>query len=230
MTIKTNDLTTRIRMGAITLSAAALFCALPATAQMAGGGGGMQQSSPQAPAGQQPGAQQPGAQPGMMPGAPNSPQMMMDDMFVKKEIQGGMAQLQLGQLAQQKASSDDVKQYAAKMVQDHTKMSSILNQAAQQLHIKPSDKPDGKDKSLVKKLQTSSGQQFDEMYIEAMIKDHKQALKEFKSEAENGQNPSLKQFANQGAQMIQQHLQLAQQLAQAHNLPEDGKVKMKSGE
>jgi putative membrane protein len=58
-----------------------------------------------------------------------------------------------------------------------------------------------------------------------MVKDHKEDLKDFKSEAEMAQDPNVKQIATQGTNIIQQHLQLIEQIAQAHNVPLEGKSK-----
>jgi putative membrane protein len=75
------------------------------------------------------------------------------------------------------------------------------------------------------KLEGLSGPQFDEAYIQAMVKDHKEDLKEFKDEAQAAQNQNVKQAAQQGAGVISQHLQLIQQIAQSHNVATEGKSK-----
>jgi putative membrane protein len=59
-----------------------------------------------------------------------------------------------------------------------------------------------------------------------MLKDHKKDNKEFQMEASNGQNPQEKEAAMQGDQIIKQHLQLAEQLAKAHNIAGGGKASM----
>jgi len=148
-------------------------------------------------------------------------QSMMDQAFVRKALEGGNTEVQLGQLAQQKAQSDDVKQFAQRMVQDHTQLGDQMKPLAQQLGVNEPKGPSKKDKELMAKLQGLSGQQFDDAYIKAMLKDHKQDLKEFKDVAETTQNPNVKQAAQQGAGMISQHLQLIQQIAQSHNITDD---------
>jgi putative membrane protein len=75
------------------------------------------------------------------------------------------------------------------------------------------------------KLETLSGPQFDEAYIQAMVKDHKQDLKEFRNEAQMAQDPNVKQAAQQGTGVISQHLQMIQQIAQNHNVAVEGKSK-----
>jgi putative membrane protein len=143
---------------------------------------------------------------------------MQDKDFVHSAMEGGMAEVQLGQLAAQKGSSDDVKQFGQKMVQDDTQLGDHMKQLAQQLGVNEPKGLSKKDKELLAKLSALSGTQFDDAYIEAMVKDHKKDLSDYKAEAENTQNPTVKQIAEQGGGMIDQHLQLIEQIAKAHNV------------
>ena len=142
---------------------------------------------------------------------------IQDKDFVHSALEGGMAEVQMGQLATQKGSSDDVKQFGQKMVQDHTQMGEQMKQIAQQLGVSEPKGLSKKDKAEVAKLNSLSGSEFDKAYIAAMLKDHKKDLSDFRAEAQNTQNPAIKQVAEQGAQVIDQHLQMAEQLAKAHN-------------
>lgn len=210
-----------VRSLPIVVTGVALLSVPFAMAQMAPGGG--QQTSP---------AQQstPGTQPGMQPGSspmdraatpnqdPNGPAAMMDKVFVRQALQGGMGQVQLGQLALQKSNNPDIKQFAQKMVDEHTKLGDAMNQLAQQMNVKAPKGLSGKDKSTVAKLSALSGDEFDKAYIKDMLKDHKQDEKDFKQEAENASNPALKSLASQGEQMISQHLQMIEQIAQKNNV------------
>jgi len=152
-------------------------------------------------------------------------QATADQAFVRKALEGGAVEVQLGQLAQQKSQSEDVKQFGQKMVEDHTQLAEQMKPIAQQLGVKEPKGPSKKDKQLIAKLEGLSGPQFDEAYIQAMVKDHKEDLKEFKDEAQAAQNQNVKQAAQQGAGVISQHLQLIQQIAQSHNVATEGKSK-----
>jgi len=66
--------------------------------------------------------------------------------------------------------------------------------------------------------QSATGKQFDDAYIVAMVKDHKNDAEDFKSEAQQSQNPTLQQVAQQGGQVIDHHLQMIDQIAESHNL------------
>ncbi len=96
---------------------AALLVGSTAIAQQPGSGG-MQQS--QAPSQNYPTS----PNSSMAPGAPDAtnPQSFADQAFVKQALERSVAEVQLGQLAQQKSQSDDVKQYGQKMVQVHTQL------------------------------------------------------------------------------------------------------------
>jgi putative membrane protein len=157
-----------------------------------------------------------------------NPQAMNDQAFVRKALEGGDAEVQLGQLAQQKSQSDDVKQFGQKMVQDHTQLGEQIKPIAKQLGVTEPKGLSKKDKQLLAKLEGLSGQQFDQEYIRAMVRDHRQDLKEFKNEAQMAQDPNVKQAAQQGADVISQHLQMIEQIAQSHNVPTAGKSKESS--
>lgn len=140
-------------------------------------------------------------------------------------MQGGMAEVQLGQLAEQKSQSPDVKQFAKKMVSEHQQIGDKwLKPVAKQMNIGEPKGPSKKDKKLIEKLQGLSGQEFDTAYIQAMVKDHQEDLKQFKQEAQVAQDPNVKQIAEQGSNVISQHLQIIEQIAQAHNVPINGKA------
>jgi putative membrane protein len=149
---------------------------------------------------------------------PTGTSQMADKAFVHNALEGGMAEVQLGQLALQKSSNDDVKQFAQKMIDDHTKLGDEMKQVAVQMKMKVPDSPSKKDKSSMAKLQALNGDDFDKAYIKDMVKDHQQDLKDFKQEAQNTSNPDLKQIVNQGGQVIQEHLQMIEQIAQKNNV------------
>jgi putative membrane protein len=154
---------------------------------------------------------------------------MQDKAFVRKALEGGMAEVQMGQIAAEKGSSDDVKQFGQKMVTDHTQLGDQMKQVAQQIGVTPPTGLSKKDKEEVAKLQTLSGTEFDNAYIMAMVKDHKKDAEDFKSEAQQTQNPTVKQAADQGSQVIDQHLDMIEKIAQSHNVM-TGKNKTASGQ
>lgn len=209
---------------AYTVSMSAVTALLGATVALSQAPGGSPQQQPSMPQSQSPnpGTQSPSSNPGAS--APTSSQDFSERAFISQAMQGGMAEVQLGQLAQQKSESNDVKQFAAKMVNDHGQMGEKwLKPVAQKMGIDEPSGPSKKDKKEIEKLSGLSGQDFDREYITMMVKDHQKDLKEFQSESQTAQDPTVKQIADKGSQVIEQHLQIIQQIAKAHNIDIGGK-------
>jgi putative membrane protein len=136
-----------------------------------------------------------------------------DKKFVQNAALGGMAEVELGKLATQKAASEAVKQFGQKMVDDHTKANDQLKEVASKENITIPDSLDSKHQSRIEKLSKLSGPDFDKAYIKDQVKDHKQDVSEFKSEANNGSDPNIKQFASNTLPILEQHLTMAKDLS-----------------
>lgn len=137
---------------------------------------------------------------------------MDDKKFVKDAALGGMAEVELGKLAAQKASREDVKQFGQKMVDDHTKANDQLKQVASQANIPLPGALDSKHQSRIDKLSKLSGEEFDKAYLKDQLKDHQADVNEFKDEAQNGTDPKVKAFASEVLPTLQQHLDLVKSL------------------
>ena len=133
-----------------------------------------------------------------------------DHAFVMKAAQGGLAEVELGQLAVQKASNPDVKAFGQKMVDDHTKANDQLKQVATQKNIAIPTEPAAKDKAEKDRLSKLSGDAFDKAYMSHMVSDHKKDVAEFQREANSGKDDAVKNFAQQTLPTLQSHLQMAQ--------------------
>ena len=133
-----------------------------------------------------------------------------DHAFIMDAAHGGLAEVELGKLASEKASSDQVKQFGKRMVDDHSKANDELKSIAQSKNITLPSDLDTKDKALLDHLQKLSGAQFDHAYMQAMLKDHKTDVSEFRKEANAGKDPDVKAFAAKTLPTLESHLQLAQ--------------------
>lgn len=164
--------------------------------------------------GQTPGVNNPGANGQMGPGSPETtaPAKVDDKKFVKEAAMDGMAEVELGKLAVQKASSNDVKQFGQKMVYDHAKANDELKQVASKDSIPIPDALDSKHQSKIAKLSKLSGPEFDKTYAKEQLKDHEADVKDFTAEAQAGSNPDVKAFASSNLPVLQQHLELAKNL------------------
>jgi putative membrane protein len=122
-----------------------------------------------------------------------------DKMFMKKAAKGGMKEVAMGKLADEKGQSDDVKSFGKRMVADHSKANDELKKIAVQKNAKlPTKEP-------------TVGWTSDKAYMDAMVKDHEKDLAEFQEEAKSGSDPDVKKFADDTAKMVQEHLDLAKQ-------------------
>ena len=191
-------------------------------------GGGTQQQQPQTQApGQtgQPGTSGPGAQtmPGEGSGSPSTAPPVADQAFVRAVLESDATEVQLGQLAQEKSQSEDVKQFGQKMIENRKRLDDQLAPLAKQLDVSEPKGPNKKTKQEIAKLQTLSGPQFDEEYIRVVEKAHEKDVKNFKSEAQSAQDPNVQRAAQLDAPVIEQHLQAIQQIAQAHNVQTESK-------
>lgn len=191
-------------------------------------GGGMQQQ----PQSQSPGPQtgQPGAGPGAQPmpggqgsGVPSNAPPVADQAFVRAVLESDATEVQLGQLAQQKSQSEDVKQFGQKMIENRKRLDDQLAPLAKQLDVSEPKGPNKKTKQEIAKLQTLSGPQFDQEYIRVVEKAHEKDVKNFKAEAQSAQDPNVQRAAQLDAPVIEQHLQAIQQIAQAHNVQTESK-------
>ena len=142
--------------------------------------------------------------------AGSQPQMSQQDMtFAKEAAVGGMAEVQLGQIAQQNAQDPQVKQFGARMVQDHGKANQELQSIASGQNMQLPQQLDQKHQQLYDRLSRMKGAEFDRAYMQAMTKDHDADVKAFRREAQTSRDPQLKQFAEQTLSVIEQHDKMA---------------------
>jgi putative membrane protein len=134
-----------------------------------------------------------------------------DIEFILDAAKGGMAEVELGKLAAQRAQNDEVKKFAQRMVDDHSKANDQLKQIAQSKSIKLPEELETKDKSLMQRLEKLNGPAFDRAYMTAMQNDHVKDVNEFKREANAGRDPQVKSFASSTLPTLEEHLQQAKQ-------------------
>jgi len=135
-----------------------------------------------------------------------------DTAFVMKAAQGGMTEVQLGQLAADKGTSQDVKDFGSKMVVDHGKANDELKSIAISKGITIPDKLDAKHQAMVDKQTGLSGTAFDKAYVAAMVKGHKETDALFTKEASSGQDADIKAFAAKTDATVKMHLTMIQDI------------------
>jgi putative membrane protein len=136
-----------------------------------------------------------------------------DAAFMKSAAADGMAEVELGRLASEKATRQEVKDFGKMMVDDHTKANDELKGLASRKGVTlPTDlKPQHKaEKDRLSKL---SGAAFDDAYVKAMVADHQKAVDAFSKESAGGKDPETKAWAGQTLPKLQEHLSHVKQLA-----------------
>ena len=171
--------------------AAALVLAGSGWAQMLPSGG-----PPQMPQNPQMGPPQ-GTMPnvGAFPQSPRADPYAVDKDFVKNVAEASATEAHLGKIAQEKASSDAVKQLGKQMVDANTQTGRQLQQAATALKITLPAEPPKKARKDEDKLAKLSGADFDHAYTKMAADEQKQAVKDFEREARDGKSPALKDYA-----------------------------------
>jgi len=133
-----------------------------------------------------------------------------DTTFVTKAARGGMAEVELGKLATEKASNDEVKKFGQRMVDDHGKANDELKALAQQKNMTVPSDLSAKDKALRDRLSKLSGAAFDRAYMHAMVTDHRADVNEFRVQSQSGKDAEVKAFAAKTLPTLEEHLRMAQ--------------------
>jgi putative membrane protein len=134
-----------------------------------------------------------------------------DIEFILDAAKGGMAEVELGKLAADRAQNDEVKKFAQRMVDDHSKANDQLKQIAESKGIKIPTETEAKQKALMQRLEKLQGAAFDRAYMNAMVNDHVKDVSEFKREANSGRDSQVKSFASSTLPTLEEHLQQAKQ-------------------
>lgn len=140
------------------------------------------------------------------PNAANSTLSAQDKKFADAAATGGMMEVMLGQLASTNATNATVKSLGAMMVKDHGKANDELKKwaSASGYTLPTSLKADQQKK--YDELKAKKGAEFDRMYADLMVTDHQKDIAEFKKQASEGSEASLKSFASATLPTLEHHL------------------------
>jgi len=172
-----------------------MLAAVPASAQFGNPGGldpGTRESAPGVPS----------------PGQSNVP----DRLFTILAAQGGMAEVELGKLAQQKSRNDAVTAFAKRMLDDHGKSNARLAELAKQAGLSLPTEPAPDQVDVRQRLSGLNGPAFDAEYMRAQVTDHQKTVQLLLWVIASGENGDLQRFASGTLPDVMQHLQLAQNL------------------
>ena len=138
---------------------------------------------------------------------------LADHQFIKDAAEGGMAEVELGRLASEKASSNEVRKFGQRMVEDHQKANDRLKEIATKKGVDLPIEPNAEQKTTKERLSKLSGEAFDKAYVETMLKDHRKDVAEFQKESNNGRDPDVRQFASESLPTLKDHLREVESIA-----------------
>jgi putative membrane protein len=136
-----------------------------------------------------------------------------DKEFVSKAGMGGLAEVQMGNLALQKAQSADVKAFGQRMVTDHSKANAELAQLATAKGLALPTEVAGEHQAAMQHLQSLSGAEFDKAYMTHMVEDHEKDVAEFDKASTSASDAEIKAFAGKTLPVLREHLALAKTTA-----------------
>lgn len=132
-----------------------------------------------------------------------------DQKFAREAAIGGMAEVELGRMATEKAQNPAVKSFGERMVKDHTKANDDLKSVAAKENISLPTSLDASHEATKDRLSKLSGAEFDRAYMKDMVKDHDADVKEFQHQAQTGTNTGIRDFAARTLPTLEEHQKLA---------------------
>ncbi len=138
---------------------------------------------------------------------------MADHEFAMKVLMDGMTEVELGQVALKNAASEDVKTFAQRMIDDHSKAGDELKTLATSKGLTTPTALDAQHKKMVDDMAKLSGADFDRKYMENMVKDHDKAVALFEKEVANGKDADAKSWAEKTLPTIREHQKMARDIA-----------------
>ena len=170
-------------------------------------------------------AQAPGQSPGQPPGPPSVPsptpspttqgqvnQGTGDQAFVVQTAKNGMAEVELGKLASEKASNAKVKAFGQRMVTDHGKAGDELKSLAATKQITLSTMVDAEHKAVHDRLAKLSGAEFDRAYVREMVTGHRKGVDSFTMESTSGKDNEVKAWATKTLPTVREHLRMIEEM------------------
>ena len=133
--------------------------------------------------------------------------------FITDAIQGDNSEIMLGQMAEEKGGSQQVKDFGKTLVADHSTAKAEASTVAKALGVTPPDTPTAEAKDEQKKLSTMSGDGFDQEFASYMVTDHKKDIQEFQDQVK-GNDGQTSALASKQLPVLQKHLKMAQAITE----------------
>ena len=141
-----------------------------------------------------------------------------DGSFYRHAAEGGIAEVQIGNLALKKSQDPAIRDFAAQMVKDQSEANDKLRSVAAAENVRLPHKASVAEMGTTARLEVLSGETFDKAYVKAMMKDHEKDVAEFRREARYGQDPQAKAFASETLPTLKEHLARIRSIADKSGL------------
>ena len=135
------------------------------------------------------------------------------EKFIKEAIQGNMAEVEMGRIAQEKGNSDGVRSFGQMLQQDHSAANQKASAVASQMGVTPPTEPTKKQKADAAKMSKLSGAAFDRQFAKHMVMDHKKDISAYTKASKK--NDEAGGYAKDTLPTLQKHLETAQGLTKA---------------
>jgi putative membrane protein len=126
--------------------------------------------------------------------------------FAKEAAEGGMMEVQLGQIAQKNSSTKSIQDFGKMMVDDHSALNDKLKDLASKKNVDLPSTLTSDQQQKVDKLSKETGTEFDKDYVSMMIDDHKKDIGKFKTAGKNIKDADFKDFVIKALPTLQKHL------------------------
>jgi len=130
--------------------------------------------------------------------------------FLTEAIEGNLAEVQMGQLAQRNGGTDQVRSFGQMLEKNHADANQKATAAANQLGMNPPTGPNAKQKSSYDRMSKLSGAKFDEAFAKDMVADHRKDIREYEREAKK--NDAAGTYAKEALPTLRKHLETAESL------------------
>ena len=146
-------------------------------------------------------------------------QIMKDKMFLRSATEGSIAAVKFSQLALEKATSDDVKAFGQKVIDDHTQLNAEMAPVADAMGIRLPKEMNKADQAEYVKLSALSGSDFETAYLTLMLVEHRRSMRNFRVEANSVTEPQLSELVAKGERALHEHLGMVNKLAKEKGIP-----------
>ncbi|GAA5044643.1 putative membrane protein [Thermocatellispora tengchongensis] len=137
-----------------------------------------------------------------------------DRTFLVQAHQANLFEIAAGEAAQQKGTSQAIRDLGGKLITDHRKLDENVRNVAEQLNVDLPDEPSEAQSEELDRIEGLSGAEFDRAWVTAQIAGHRQTLADGAKQLEQGQSEQVKQLATDAKPVIEEHLQMLQELEQ----------------